>query len=69
MNIDEIKTAKTKNEMQQVLTLLIPLAEAAIDLHEFNGRINAWGMTPAQEMEKVHLFDDYIKAVEKLVSE
>lgn len=69
MNIGEMKSAATQSEMRQVLDLLIPLAEAVIELHEFNERIGTWGMTPAQEMERVHLFDAYLKAVEKLVVE
>ena len=62
-------TANTEDEMRKVLRLLRPVAKAVIELHEFNERINSWGMTPAQELEKVHLFDDYLKAVEKLVTE
>lgn len=49
--------------------LLLPIAQAAVALHEFNKRIPSWGMTPAQELEKVHLFRDYQEAVEKLVGE
>lgn len=66
--IEEQKSYPPVNQLYACLLAMFPLAEAAIDLHEFNGRISSLGMTPAQEMEKVHLFDAYVKAVEELVT-
>lgn len=56
------------DKLEKVLKAVMPLVEAAIALHEFNKRVGIF-MSPAQEIEKVHLFDDYLKAIEKLVTE
>lgn len=66
--IEKEKSYPPTRQLHEALKVVMPLVEAAISLHEFNEGINI-AMSPAQEMEKAHLFDDYIKAVEGLVTE
>lgn len=50
----------------EALESVMPVVNAAVSLHEFNGEIGPFGMTVTQELQKVHLFEDYLAAVEEL---
>lgn len=67
--LDEIKD-KANAGISEIddLRALLPVVEAAVALREFSNRLSSWGMTPAQEMERVHLFQDYEDAIDALMS-